>query len=83
MTMGKVCLSQCEGSVRGAAVRRDHGESRGAWHRFTCTAQETQDLNFCLISALGCRILASCDGFPGLSWTGSWVLSHGLHAWAL
>lgn len=53
------------------------GRVRAARSRFTGTAQETQDLNFRLISALGCRILASWDGFLGLSWSESQVLMHG------
>lgn len=43
----------------------------------TTTARETWDLNCHPTSALGCKILASCDGFLGLSWTGSGVLNHG------
>ena len=55
----------------------------GAWSRSPCTAQEMQDLTFCLISALGCRIWASCNGFLGRSGTGSWILLRGLRGWAL
>ena len=55
----------------------------GAWSRSPCTAQEMPDLTFCLISALGCRIWASCNGFLGRSGTGSWILLRGLRGWAL
>ena len=82
MIVGKACLIQCEAAGAGCRQEGPWEEWGGAWSRFPCTAQETQDLIFCLISALGCRIWASCDGFLGCSGTGLWILLHGLYGWA-
>lgn len=60
------------GRLLGGTVRG------GDWGRsFISTAQRTQGLHFCPTSALGCKILASCDGFLGPSWTGSRAFNHG------
>lgn len=62
----------------GTVLGGDHrGRLRAAWSSFTSTAPGTKDLHFCLTSALSCKILARCDGFLGLSWTGSWGFNHG------
>lgn len=77
--MRKACLIQHEGSVSGLPARGTMGGTGRGMEQIYLNCPKDAGPDFCLISALGCRIWANCDGFLGLSGTGSWILLHGLH----
>ena len=67
MIMGKACLNQREGRVSRLPARGTMGRMGRGTERIYLNCPKDAGPDFCLISALGYRIWANCDGFLGLS----------------